>query len=237
MQKFWNWVSNKETDTRMLYIEGEIASQSWWGDEITPKLFKAELQQGKGDIDVYINSPGGDCIAASQIYTMLMEYKGNVTVKIDGLAASAASVIAMAGTKVCMSPPAMMMIHNPLTLAIGDSQEMRKTIEVLDEFKESILNAYELKTGLTRDELSNMMDAETWLNANKALEYGFIDEIMSDDKKIAKNTTSYAFSRKAVTNSLLEKVTNMNKATGQTKIENRNSINNLENRLNLIGGK
>ncbi len=85
MQKFWNWVSNKETDTRILYIEGEIASQSWWGDEITPKLFKAELDQGKNDIDVYINSPGGDCIAASQIYTMLMEYKGNVTVKIDGL--------------------------------------------------------------------------------------------------------------------------------------------------------
>ncbi len=221
----------------MLYIEGEIASQSWWGDEITPKLFKAELDQGKDDIDVYINSPGGDCIAASQIYTMLMEYKGNVTVKIDGLAASAASVIAMAGTKVCMSPPAMMMIHNPLTLAIGDSQEMRKTIEVLDEFKESILNAYELKTGLTRDELSNMMDAETWLNANKALEYGFIDEIMSDDKKIAKNTTSYVFSRKAVTNSLLEKVTDMNKSTEQTKIESKNSINNLENRLNLIGGK
>ncbi len=241
MQKFWNWVSNKETDTRMLYIEGEIASQSWWGDEITPKLFKAELEQGKGDIDVYINSPGGDCIAASQIYTMLMEHKGNVTVKIDGLAASAASVIAMAGTKVCMSPPAMMMIHNPLTLAIGDSQEMRKTIEVLDEFKESILNAYELKTGLTRDELSNMMDAETWLNANKALEYGFIDEILADEKKLAKNSSSYAFSRKAVTNSLIEKVNAKTKTNEPkepiTKIESKNSIDNLENRLNLIGGK
>ncbi len=238
MQKFWNWVSNKDTDTRMLFIEGEIASQSWWGDEITPKLFKAELDQGKNDIDVYINSPGGDCIAASQIYTMLMEYKGNVTVKIDGLAASAASVIAMAGTKVFMSPPAMMMIHNPLTLAIGDSQEMRKTIEVLDEFKESILNAYELKTGLTRDELSNMMDAETWLNANKALEYGFIDEILADEKKLAKNSSSYAFSRKAVTNSLIEKV-NAKTTTTETKIkiESKKSIDNLENRLNLIGGK
>lgn len=235
MQKFWNWVSNNDTETRMLFIEGEIASQSWWGDEITPKLFKAELDQGKGDIDVYINSPGGDCIAASQIYTMLMEYKGNVTVKIDGLVASAASVIAMAGTKVIMSPPAMMMIHNPLTLAIGDSQEMKKTIAVLDEFKESILNAYELKTSLSREELSDMMDAETWLNAKKALEYGFIDEILSDEKKANKNAKAYAFSRKAVTNSLFEKV-NAKPTEPITKIESKNSIDNLQNRLNLLGG-
>ena len=97
-----------------------IASESWYDDEVTPGLFKEELNSGEGDITVWINSPGGDCVAAAQIYNMLMEYKGNVTVKIDGIAASAASVIAMAGTTVLMSPVSMLMIHNPMTAAFGD---------------------------------------------------------------------------------------------------------------------
>ena len=133
---------------------------------------------GSGDITVWINSPGGDCVAAAQIYNMLMDYKGNVTVKIDGIAASAASVIAMAGTKVLMSPTALMMIHNPLTVAIGDSEEMQKAIDMLSEVKESILNAYEIKTNLSRAKLSHLMDAETWMNANKAVELGFADDIL-----------------------------------------------------------
>lgn len=103
-----------------------------------------------GDITVWINSPGGDCIAAAQIYNMLMDYKGNVTVKIDGIAASAASVIAMAGNKVIVSPVSMIMIHNPATIAAGDTAEMQKAIAMLDEVKESIINAYEIKTGLSR---------------------------------------------------------------------------------------
>jgi Protease subunit of ATP-dependent Clp proteases len=92
MKKFWNWIKN-EDGSRTLYLNGAIAEESWFGDEITPKQFKSELVSGEGDIDIWINSPGGDCIAASQIYNMLMDYKGNVTVKIDGIAASAASVI------------------------------------------------------------------------------------------------------------------------------------------------
>lgn len=103
-----------------------------------------------GDITVWINSPGGDCVAAAQIYNMLMDYKGNVTVKIDGIAASAASVIAMAGTKVLMSPVSMMMIHNPMTVAFGDSGEMQKAIDMLASVKDSIINAYEIKTGLPK---------------------------------------------------------------------------------------
>ena len=121
--------------------------------------------------------------AAAQIYNMLMDYKGNVTVKIDGLAASAASVIAMAGTKVLMSPVAMMMIHNPATIAIGDTAEMKKAIEMLDEVKESIMNAYEIKTGLNRTKISHLMDAESWFNAKKAVELGFADEVLFDKGK------------------------------------------------------
>ena len=145
----------------MLELYGTIAEESWFDDDITPAMFREELFAGDGDIVIWINSPGGDCIAASQIYSMLMDYKGNVTVKIDGVAASAASVIAMAGTQVLMAPTALMMIHNPMTVAFGDHTDMQKAIEMLDEVKESIINAYEIKTNLTRAKLSHLMDSET----------------------------------------------------------------------------
>ena len=134
---------------------------------------------------MWINSPGGDCVAAAQIYNMLMDYKGNVTVKIDGIAASAASVIAMAGAKVYVSPVSMLMIHNPMTVAMGDAADMEKAIEMLSSVKDSIINAYEIKTGLSRARLSHLMDAETWMDANKAVELGFADEILSRPKLAA----------------------------------------------------
>lgn len=140
---------------------------------------------GSGDITVWINSPGGDCVAAAQIYNMLMDYKGNVTVKIDGIAASAASVIAMAGAKVYVSPVSMLMIHNPMTVAMGNAADMEKAIEMLSSVKDSIINAYEIKTGLSRARLSHLMDAETWMDANKAVELGFADEILSRPKLAA----------------------------------------------------
>jgi len=207
MKKFWNWVRDEDSGVRILYLDGVIAEDSWFDDDVTPKAFKAELTAGEGDIVIWLNSPGGDCIAASQIYTMLMDYKGKVTVKIDGIAASAASVIAMAGTTVLMAPTALMMVHNPLTVAIGDSEEMQKAIAMLSEVKESIINAYEIKTGQSRAKLSHLMDAETWLNANKAIELGFADDILKNEKKhIQEADCTYAFSRRAVTNSLLNKV-------------------------------
>ena len=160
---------------------------------------------GSGPVTIWINSPGGDCIAASQIYTMLMDYKGDVTVKIDGIAASAASVIAMAGTKVLMSPTAMMMIHNPATIAFGDHVDMAKAIEMLDEVKESIINAYEIKTSLPRKLLSKMMDETTWMNAKKAEELGFIDGIL-EDEKLFTNVSGYEFSANSVEMALVNKI-------------------------------
>ena len=206
-QKFWNWVRN-EDGTRILTIDGVIAEESWFDDDVTPKLFREQLNAGQGDVVIYVNSPGGDCVAASQIYTMLMEYKGRVTVKIDGIAASAASVIAMAGTEVLMAPTSLLMIHNPLTVAIGDSEEMQKAIAMLDEVKESIITAYELKTGMSRLKISNLMDAETWLNAKKAIELGFADGILTRETSVPDGIAinSYQFSRRAVTNSLLSKL-------------------------------
>ena len=181
-RKFWNWVKNESglSTERTLFLSGEISDETWYGDEATPKLFKDELYAGEGDITVWLNSPGGDVFAAAQIYNMLRDYKGNVTIKIDGLAASAASVIAMAGNTVLVSPVAMMMIHNPATLAIGNAKDMERAIAMLNEVKESILNAYEGKTGLSRARLSHMMDDETWFNAKKAVELGFADKILFD---------------------------------------------------------
>ena len=226
MKKFWNWVRN-ENGTRILTIDGVIAEESWFEDDVTPKLFREQLNAGTGDIVIFINSPGGDCVAASQIYTMLIEYKGNVTVKIDGIAASAASVIAMAGTEVLMAPTSLLMLHNPLTVAIGDSEEMQKAIAMLDEVKESIINAYALKTGLSRLKISNFMDAETWLNAQKAIELGFADSMLTRDTAVtnAIPITGYQFSRRAVTNSLLDKL---------PKPEPKFPAEPLEQRLNLL---
>lgn len=194
MNKFWNWTvtNNDEKTERILTLSGVIAEESWFDDEITPKIFRDELMGGEGDITVWINSPGGDCIAAAQIYNMLLEYKGNVTIKIDGIAASAASVVAMAGNKVIMSPVSMLMIHNPMTMAAGDTTEMKKAISMLTEVKESIINAYELKTGMSRDKIAKLMDAETWMDANKAIELGFADEILSRKSSVKPSAMLYS---------------------------------------------
>ena len=231
MRKFWNWVRDETTEDRTLYLNGEISDETWWGDEVTPKLFKDELMAGSGNVTVWINSPGGDVFAAAQIYNMLMDYTGQVTVKIDGLAASAASVIAMAGGDVYMSPVSMLMIHNPSTIAIGDSEEMLRAKALLDEVKESIINAYELKSGLSRTKLSHLMDAETWMNANKAIELGFADKILftEDQDRIPLNTgQGLIFSRTAVYNSLLGKLPKKQKPKTGTP------IGSLEKRLSLI---
>ena len=204
MRKFWNWVKN-EGEERTLRLQGPIAEESWYGDEVTPALFRDELNAEEGAVTLWINSPGGDCIAAAQIYNMLMDYKGEVTINIDGIAASAASVIAMAGGIVNMSPTSLLMIHNPFTLAMGDKDELKSAIQMLEEVKESIINAYVLKTGLNRTKLSNLMDAETWLNANKALELGFADNILFAEK--AKSTEeSFTYGRKTAAVALYNKL-------------------------------
>ena len=240
MDKFWKWKQRKvinqdstESTERVLELCGTIAEESWFADDVTPKMFKEELLSGKGDITVYINFPGGDCVAAAQIYNMLSEYPGKVTVKIDAIAASAASVIAMAGDTVLMSPTSMIMVHNPATIAFGDHNEMQKAIDMLAEVKESIINAYQLKTGLSRAKLSKLMEAETWMSVHKAVELGFADDIFgkkkdndseegeseeepdednnkkenTPDEEEQKNASSFLFSRKAVNASLMNKLT------------------------------
>lgn len=224
---------------RVLTIGGTIAEESWFDDDVTPAMFREELNAGSGNITVWINSPGGDCVAAAQIYNMLMDYKGDVTVKIDGIAASAASVIAMAGTKVLMSPVSMMMIHNPATIAFGDHAEMQKAIDMLAEVKESIINAYEIKTGLSRAKLSHLMDAETWMDANKAVELGFADDVLRRSSQMEPAAEAVLFSRKAVNTALVNKLTAKYHIPAQeaaipAPVETGRSVDEILERLNTI---
>ena len=246
MDKFWNFIKNEETSETELYFEGPISSSTWYGDELTPALFKDELNKHPGNLTVWISSPGGDVFAASQIYTMLKNHKGRITVKIDSLAASAASVVAMAGDTTWISPTGMLMIHNPATIAMGNKAEMEKAITLLDEVKESIINAYEEKTHLSRSKIAKMMDEETWMNAKKAKQLGFVDGILFSKKeteekgpdkdepeeepdekqKPKKAPESMLYSTSATNASLMQKIS----AAAPTGVP----INQLEKRLALL---
>lgn len=150
-------------------------------ENTTPNDVLNALPTDNSPVEVVINSGGGDVFSGSEIYTTLKDYPGTVTVKIVGIAASAASVIAMAGDKVLISPTAQIMIHNVSSVAQGDYRAMKHESEVLKNYNKSIANAYMLKTGLSQEELLNLMDKETWLNAQQAKEKGFVDEIMFDE--------------------------------------------------------
>ncbi len=226
VKKFWNWKQGTKED-RTLFLNGAIAEESWFDDEVTPAFFQKELGEGEGDLTVWINSPGGDCIAAARIYNMLRNYKGHVTVNIDGIAASAASVIAMAGSKVIMSPVSMLMIHNPMTIAFGEKSDMKRAMAMLDEVKESILNAYEIKTGMEREKLATLMDKETWMNVHSAMELGFVDEMMTSDGSLEHDGKASAmlYKRVETTNCLLNKV---------SRPSNERKVEELYHRLELI---
>lgn len=242
-RRFWNWLRDEATGERILRLDGVIGDSMWSDDEITPNKFRAELNAGDGDIVVWLNSEGGDVFAAIEIYNMLREYRGHVTIKISALAASAASVIAMAGDEVQISVAGMIMIHNPWTQAQGDSAEMTATAKMLDEVKESIINAYEQKTHLPREEISRLMDDETWLPAKKAIELGFADKILYSEE----STPSQAYSRRRIMNCTETAIKTKIAAEQHTAEDNHieeNAANGkrvkvaaLRRRLDLNGGK
>ena len=239
--RFWNWVRNEETGASEMYLYGAIAESTWFENDITPAMFRSELQKHSGDVTVFINSPGGDVFAASQIYTMLRNHPGKVTVKIDGIAASAASVVAMAGEETLISPTGMLMCHNPMTCAMGNKADMEKAIALLDEVKESIINAYAEKSHLSRNKIARLMDEETWMNAEKALQLGFVDGILfskknpfvpeepektdSDEKK-KESTASMLYTPSKTLDSFLQKIS----ATASKGTP----INQLDKRLELL---
>ena len=167
----------------ILDIDGEIVAEEGWFTEgaVVAKGFRQRLAQYR-NVTVRINSPGGDVMAGAEIYSALKEHSlnghGRVRVEITALAASAASVIAMAGDEIAMYPTSYMMIHNPWSIAIGDAKEMRKTARTLDVISEGLINAYQQRTGKSRDELKRMLENETWMSAGTAVEQGFADEVI-----------------------------------------------------------
>lgn len=229
--RFWKWLRDEATDERILRLDGAISDETWLGDEVTPKQFREELNAGQGDIVIWINSPGGDVFAASEIYNMLKDYRGGkVTVKIDSIAGSAASMVAMAGDEVLISPTGQLFLHNPKTAAIGNTDEFTAAIKFLEEIKESLITAYELKTKLPRETISRLMDEETWLNAKKAVELGFADSIMFTQKQ--EEISAQMFSQRRATNSLTAA---FKKKFPET--ERRVAVAKLRNRLDEVAHK
>lgn len=181
--KFWKWSNSVSSNNQELILDGPIASDTWWGDEVTPDLFREELKQHAGDLTVVINSPGGDVFAGLAIYNALVNHNGNVTVRVDGLAASIASVIAMAGDKIIMSPGSMIMIHRPSVYAAGTVDDMEKAKDVLLKIEEGITPIYAKRTGLSDEKITELLEAETWMLADKAVELGFADEVSEAPEK------------------------------------------------------
>lgn len=220
MKRFWNWVTvqndaaptpdgapaSEPVVTRRLLLNGPIADETWWGDEVTPQIFREELESGNGPIEVWINSYGGEIMAASQIYNMLVAYTGDVTVFIDGVAASAASVIAMAGNTIKMGVSSYLMVHKPSTTIHGNTDDLQNGIDALTSIEKGIIAAYKSKTKLSEAKLSHLIEGKgTWLDAQTALELGFIDEIVTAKNNMGAPIKT-AFQQDAVTNSLLDKI-------------------------------
>lgn len=188
--KFWNFVPAvpQENKPAELILYGEIAAESWWGDEVTPRQFGEELAAlgDVAEIVVRINSPGGDVFAAGAIYTRLKDNAAAITVKIDGWAASAATIIAAAGDKVLIAQNGVMMYHDPAMKLRGyfKADELEKQIAALAVIKNSIVNALAMKTGKSEEEVSEIMKAETWYTGAEAVENGFADELMFEEKDV-----------------------------------------------------
>lgn len=181
-RRFWDFISNNEDNTAELLLYGEISQYSWYGDEVTPAEFNNELKE-LGPVDeiiVRINSGGGDVFAAMAIYTRLKEHSANITVKIDGWCASAATIIAMAGDSIEISVGGIFMIHDPSVGLLGhyDAEELNKLAEELKTVKQSIVNCYMTVSDKSEDEIKNLMASETWFTGNEAVEAGFCTSVM-----------------------------------------------------------
>ena len=236
--KFWNWTKNEETGERILRLDGVIDDFKWGVDDnlTTPKEFREELQASEGDIVIYINSPGGNTDSAAEIYAMLKEYSGGkITVKIPAFAASAATIIAMAADTVEISPIAFMMIHNPyLDFAWGEEKDLIHAAQYLADLKENIINVYEIKTGLSREKIAELMDAETYMNAKKAVELHFADKIMFEENQQGEGMTAEMYSERQALNSLVNRFKKLNPKSEKKVTDNRVDAMNLQKRLRLI---
>lgn len=188
-EPFWVFQNAAGTESGETEMElyGPISEFSWWGDEVTPKMFKEQLYANgnNGPVTVRLNSPGGDLIAASVMSAMLKDYPGKITIKVDGLAASAAVMVALAGDRVLIQPSAYMMIHNPMVGIMGyyGVDDLKSLIDELKVIKNGIVEGYTAKTKMDAEKLSKLMNEETWMTASEAVAYGFADEVITTPTK------------------------------------------------------
>lgn len=177
MSKKWYQIENKGEKAEV-WIYEQIGEDFWSGDGVTAKKFQKELAAVKASqIDLHINSPGGSVFDGLTIYNLLKQHPATVTTYIDGLAASIASVIALAGDRVIMADNALFMIHQPSGAVVGTASDMRDFADTLDKVSGAMLTTYTGKTGREEEEITGWLDAETWFSAAEALDYGFIDEV------------------------------------------------------------
>ena len=236
--KFWQ-VKNEVNGNSEILLYGPIAGErSWWGDEVTPRSFAEDLESLNGkDVTVRINSGGGDVFAAHVIHNQLIAYKGKVTVVIDGLAASAATIIAVAGDRIIMPSNALFMIHNP-AIGLSDyygAEELAQAVNALNAIKDSIVAAYRKRCKVSAEEIAAMMDAETWMGAAECLEKGFVDEIQGSVSPVLNGSS-------LIVNSINFDMKNFKnqdalKACLNKKVEVQSMNNKLEAFLNSLGLK
>ena len=214
-KQFYRFVKNEAGESE-LYLEGVIAAESWWDDEITPKAFREQLDNHPGDITVRINSPGGDAFAGVQIYNMLKDRKDNVKIIVDGLAASAASVVAMAGDQIVMNTGSTMMIHKASTFAWGNEEDMMDIVEMLQTVDSNLVSIYTARTGKTEEEIKELLAGDgTWFTADEAVEKGFADEATPGKSSVSEAIQNVLGFAKLVDNAAMQPVMNL-----QTKLKN-----------------
>lgn len=200
-EPFWT-VRDAAGSEPEIELYGYISEYSWYDDDVTPAKFRSDLERvgGGGPVTIRLNSGGGDVFAASVIRSILVDYPGQVTVRIDGLCASAATFVATAGDVVRMQDTAYWMIHDPSALAWGTIEEIKGILDLLKTVKNGIMDAYQARSNLEREKLSRMMTDETWLTAQEAKEYGFVDEVIGEKPKAKPSALQSA----AITNALKE---------------------------------
>jgi len=212
-----------------LIVEGVISGESFWGDEFTPDMVRDELAQAGGNpIRIIINSPGGECFAGAAIYNALAQYQGRKIVRVDGVAASMASIIAMVGDEIYMSPGSTMMIHRPSVGAWGNIEDLKKAINMLEALEETMIPIYQERTGLSKEEVFALLDKETWLSPEQAVELGFADKLISEDKSTASafdkikamlTNEQFAFSMSSVHKSLEDYVAKAEAPKEETEVK------------------
>ncbi|WP_053039268.1 head maturation protease, ClpP-related [Staphylococcus haemolyticus] len=216
---------NKKTDKKgEIFIYGDIVSEEWFANEVTAPGFKKQLDElgNVSEIDVHINSSGGNVFEGHAIYNMLKMHKAKINIYIDALAASIASVIAMSGDTIFMHKNSFLMIHNSWIMTVGNAKELRDTADLLDKTDEASNQAYlDRALNISEEELKELLDAETWLTASEALEKGFIDEILEPNEIAASISDERYKLFKSVPSSITKQNNNVTKHLEEQKLRRK----------------